>query len=268
MTTCVIDPERFELVKDIPFSVSSHPLGPDGKPCEACVMEIINFIFGQGWTDKSKVVCPTVGAFLRRYNDGTDQDGRDRLRTWLFGEDLNDFTNAYRVVATAGDGHTQARGYLMADTAVRVFLPAWLDTAGATDAATKLRGGAQIVDRDTARAGAALARAARAAPPDYWECRRVLQEKLKAEIVERLKAHPAIAASAAIAAIDASAAIAASAASDASDASADGSSVYVTVKRAIREKITEILDAKRAEAGIKPVKESAIELLELMVAIG
>ena len=36
----------------------------------------------------------------------------------------------------------------------------------------------------------------------------------------------------------------------------------------MKTKLTELFDAKRADAGSKPVKESAIELLEAMVSIG
>src|SRR5690606_26994214 len=83
-----------------------------------------------------------LGAFVRRWNDDLDDEGRQRLKPLL-----------PLMVGTAGDGHDELRGWLCADWLVRVHTPAWLELAGIRDAAAALRGLPPL--RDPASLGAA-----------------------------------------------------------------------------------------------------------------
>jgi hypothetical protein len=178
----VIDLKRLEAVKDIKSTIGGHSApGPDEAPGAFCAMERFAYITGQAWTDHPANCSLVVGAFIRRWNDGTDQDTRDRLDKWIV-------DNADRLTQTAGDGLDKARGYLAADYAMRTVMPIWLDVAGATDAAQAVRELAPIVDRDTAYASTATTRPLR----DDLISRRDkaldgLWEKVRAAVEEKLK---------------------------------------------------------------------------------
>jgi hypothetical protein len=178
----VIDLKRLEAVKDIKSTTGDHSApGPDEAPGAFCAMERFAYITGQAWTDHPANCSLVISAFIRRWNDGTDQDTRDRLDKWIV-------DNADRLTQTAGDGLDKARGYLAADYAMRTVMPIWLDVAGATDAAQAVRELAPIVDRDTAYASTATTRPLR----DDLISRRDkaldgLREKVRAAVEEKLK---------------------------------------------------------------------------------
>ena len=44
-----------------------------------CVMELSSMLVGEPFTDRPRSVCPIIGAFLRRYNDGIDDASRNDL---------------------------------------------------------------------------------------------------------------------------------------------------------------------------------------------
>jgi len=179
MPESLIIPERLEAVKDVPVSVSSHPAPfGDDAPGAFCVMEYWSYVTGQKWTDSPANCCPTIGAYLRRLNDITDQAMRDRLKVWVT-------ENAERIARTANDGNKQARGYLAADWSVRTALPVWLDAAGATEAAEQMRSLPQIVDASSSRAARDQVRAMRKTIglKAYWEWRAELRVKVKASSV-------------------------------------------------------------------------------------
>ena len=44
-----------------------------------CVMELASMLAGEPFTDRPESVCPVIGAFLRTYNDGADDDRRQDL---------------------------------------------------------------------------------------------------------------------------------------------------------------------------------------------
>src|ERR1700753_1492202 len=113
----VIVKERLEAVRDIPLTVGSSRRPEEGcVPGEFCAMEKFAYITGQGWTDDPDNCSHVIGAFVRRFQDGTDQDGRDKVDAWII-------ENAERLVATANDDHDESRGLLAADWATRVALP-------------------------------------------------------------------------------------------------------------------------------------------------
>ena len=110
--------DRLEAVKDIPLSVGSHNSPPDDcAPGEFCDREAFAYVTGQQWTDDPDNCSPVLSAFLRRFQDRTDQPGRDALKAWTL-----DPSNVARQEATANDEHDQARGFMACDWACRVAL--------------------------------------------------------------------------------------------------------------------------------------------------
>jgi hypothetical protein len=271
MTT--LTEERIALIADLPLTVGSHSEPPPGSPpCGLCIMEKFAWITGQDWTDDPDNCSPVIGAFLRRYNDCTDQDGRDQIDKWVI-------ANWERLVKTADDDRDYARGYIVADWAARTSLPLWLELAGATDAAQGLRALPEITDARSARAGRDAARASRVGLRDYWAWRIELQEKVRAAVVKALKgcataatttADAATIADAAAATTTATIAAATIAATIAATTTADAiitavwSNVYDRVYKAVRARLAEVFAEQWAPA-VVPMKASALVLLERLV---
>lgn len=255
----VIIRERLEAVADVKLDVGAHQ-PPDGDtPCGFCIMEKFAWITGQDWSDHPDNCSPVISAFLRRWNDVTDQDGRDQLDAWTI-------ENADRLAATANDGQDMRRGYLVADWAVRTAMPVWLDVAGATNAAEQVRALAPIVDHDSARAARKVTAPLRDQVWDrYWGWRGEIREKVR-EAVEKALAEKKDAAGAAVAAVAAEAAEAAGAAVAAGAAGAAYGPVYRRVREAIKGKLRPIIDEKLGEQAA-PLKASAWELLDQLVAL-
>ena len=45
-----------------------------------CVMEAADYVAGEDWSDKTRCVCPVMGAFMRSWNDNAENNAeRDRL---------------------------------------------------------------------------------------------------------------------------------------------------------------------------------------------
>ena len=44
-----------------------------------CAMELASMLADEPFSDRSPSISPTIGAFLRTYNDGVDDDGRQDL---------------------------------------------------------------------------------------------------------------------------------------------------------------------------------------------
>ncbi|HEU4974827.1 MAG TPA: hypothetical protein VFT50_07020 [Baekduia sp.] len=58
----------------------------------ACVMELASMLAGERFSDHPRAVCPVIGSYLRRYNDGAPDDRRQDL-----------LPVAAAIVGTAGD---------------------------------------------------------------------------------------------------------------------------------------------------------------------
>src|SRR6185436_6450155 len=100
-----------------------------------CAMELVAWMAGEKHSDHPACVSPVLGAFLRRWNDDLDDEGRQRLKPYL-----------KRVIGTALDGFDERRGWMVTDWMVRTHLPAWLDLAGITAPAAALRALPELVD--------------------------------------------------------------------------------------------------------------------------
>jgi len=64
----------------------------------ACVMELVSMLAEEPFSDRPRTACPIIGAFLRPYNDGLDDERRQDL-----------YAMAALVVGTAGDRKTTRR---------------------------------------------------------------------------------------------------------------------------------------------------------------
>lgn len=250
----VILQDRLEAVRGIPLSVSNHPEpSGDDAPGAFCAMEKYAYITGERWTDNPDNCSHALSAFIRRFQDNTDQACRDRLDAWME-------ANADRIAATAGDQFEDARGFLAADWCARVALPLWLDLAGAPKAAEALRTHAPITDRSSAGVMRTMIQKTRkeAKLPDWWTWRSELRQRVRDAVKKYAQEHPVPGAAwAAWAAGAAGAAEAAGAAGAARD----------RVYRLVREKFLEKWGARFAPTRTS-LQESAFDLLEHMVTVG
>jgi hypothetical protein len=184
MSTTVIQ-DRIDAIIGVPLCAGAGAPPPDGEvPHDLCVMEMYAWITGQEWTDSPDNCSQLIGAFMRRYNDSIDQAGRDELAKWTI-------ANVACLARTADDGRERERGYIVADWAVRIAVPVWLELAGATTAAQRVRELPEIVDDKAAWQGSALVREVRKELPDWWTWRTPLREKMRAAVKEALKDKPA-----------------------------------------------------------------------------
>jgi hypothetical protein len=94
--------------------------GHDGKtPGDWCVMEAAAYFAHEPWSDHPECVSPVIGAFLRRWNDDLDDDGRQMLVPYIA-----------KVVGTnTGAADDTRRAWMATDWMVRTYLPAWLRLA-------------------------------------------------------------------------------------------------------------------------------------------
>jgi hypothetical protein len=236
MSTTVIQ-DRIDAIIGVPLCAGAGTRPPDGEvPCDLCVMEMYAWITGQEWTDSPDNCSQLIGAFMRRYNDSIDQAGRDELAKWTI-------ANVVRLERTADDDWDRERGYIVADWAVRIAVPAWLELAGSTTAAQRVRELPEIVDDKTAWQGSALMREVRKELPDWWTWRTQLREKVRAAVKEALKDKPAAAVSAAA---DAATTAAAAAVSDRYWKIYDA--VYAKVRAIYQERYADLLAGSWDEA--------------------
>ena len=114
------------LTPDIVLKWGSH----SADSGEMCLLEAVAWIAGERWSDHPECVCPTLAAFGRTWNDGLPDD---ETRTRLLAPFLP------RLVGTRSTPKVQdARAFMAADWAVRVFVPAWLRRAGLVEDAEAL----------------------------------------------------------------------------------------------------------------------------------
>ena len=120
----VID-ERLEQVLALTLASGGHDSFEEG----VCVMEAVAWVAGEPFSDHPECASPVIAAFMRRWNDDLDDEGRQMLKPLI-----------PRLVGTAATAEVEARrGWMCADWLVRVHTPAWLELAGAAAPAAALR---------------------------------------------------------------------------------------------------------------------------------
>ena len=197
-----------------------------------CVMEWTARFAGLPVTDHPSCTSPVLTAFAIAFNDGVDDETRQRLIPFI-----------PRLVGTAGDPEADAaRAWLATDWLVRTFTPAWLRKAGMEAEAASLQALPALTTAELARSAQPIINAASA--------------KARA-------AGAAAGAAARAAAWDAAWAAARDAARAAASKSKGG---YDAKYRAARKAAADILKPLYAET-IAELRESALRLFDRMIDI-
>ena len=102
----MLDLETLELKS------GGHKYPEDGM----CIMEAAAYFANEPFSDHPACVCPTLGAFLRNWNDSVDNATRQRLKPYIS-----------RVIGTAGDGNEIRRAWMCMDWLTRECGPAFMD---------------------------------------------------------------------------------------------------------------------------------------------
>lgn len=142
MTATPIDLEKLILLKG----------GHNGPESGFCVMELTAFLAHEPWSDSPACTSPVIAGFLRSWNDGLDDETRQRLKPY-----------AAKVIGTnTGPKDDETRAWLATDWLVRVHTPAWLELAGLKDEAAELRALPELTSSEIAVAVRATLEKARA----------------------------------------------------------------------------------------------------------
>ena len=116
------------------LSSGSHTAGSP----QMCVMEAVAFVAGEPHSDHPECASPVIAAFMRRWNDGLDNDERQRLKPYI-----------PKLVGTLASAEIeQRRGLLCADWMLRTYLPAWLELGGMKLEAEAIRALPELSSRD------------------------------------------------------------------------------------------------------------------------
>ena len=156
-----LSPKNWAMLDKITLTKGLHASRGDG----VCAMEAVAWIAGQPHSDHPAGVSPSIGAFLRAWNDAlpTDTD-RDRLLKPLLGE----------LPGTANQNKEERRAFMAVDWLIRTATSDWLDFCGRQyrEGTAALRSLPEIVDRPELIAATPilvdLAKAAAAARDAAW----------------------------------------------------------------------------------------------------
>lgn len=106
------------------LSKGAHSTAQDGR----CAMEWVAYLAGEPHSDSPECVSPALTVFCVAFNDGLDDENRQRLRPYLA-----------RSIGTRGDGLDEQRSWMATDWLIRTYMPAWLSLAGLDEDAARLR---------------------------------------------------------------------------------------------------------------------------------
>ena len=129
-----------------------------GPQTGLCLMEAVAWMEGEPHSDRPECACPVIGRFAMRINDAMPDDWRQKLVPFI-----------PRLVGSRSPAHERERAKFLAWQAIRVFAPIWLDDAGLSQWAARMRGytgdlaGAQILARQARSAASASSSASSAA---------------------------------------------------------------------------------------------------------
>ena len=166
---------RWTEIKDRPLLVGSHP--PDGQ---MCVMEAAAYVAGERWSDRPGCVSEVIGVFLRSWNDTLDDADRQKLKPYI-----------RKVIGTnTGAADEEVRAWMATDWLVRTFTPEWLDLAGLTEHAAKLRALPELASAELASEAMTTIDAARreaaAAWGSAWDALAPTVEKIRSSAFDLL----------------------------------------------------------------------------------
>jgi hypothetical protein len=113
-----------------------------------CAMEAVAWLAGEPHSDHPQCACPVISRFIIRVNDRLGEDARNRL--------LKPFLRL--LVGSKATREVEIRrGFVAADYAVRVFVPARLSRLGKKELADRLRSVGRIDSEASARAARVVA---------------------------------------------------------------------------------------------------------------
>jgi hypothetical protein len=123
-----------------------------------CVMEAVAYFNHEPWSDQPECASPALTAFLVAWNDALSDDDRQRLKRFI-----------PMVVGTrTNDADELARAWLATDWLVRSFAPAWLDLAGLSAPAARLRALDALTSDELATAALPIIEEARKEASAAW----------------------------------------------------------------------------------------------------
>ncbi len=155
MTDTLIAPDDPRLASLI-LKNGAHTKPEDGM----CLMEATAYLRGVAFSDHPACVAPTIGAAGRSFNDSLPTDEmRTRLCVPLIPIIVGTAT-------TPADEETRA--WLATDFLVREVTPSWMELAGLTDTASKLRALPPLTNAEIARGIQSLLEHARSESAAAW----------------------------------------------------------------------------------------------------
>jgi hypothetical protein len=238
-----------------------------------CLLEAVSYVQGQPFSDAPQCVSPVIAAFGRSWNDSLPDKDRQRLKRFI----------PAMIETRTTDKDEERRAWLATDWLVRTFTPVWLDKAGLTQHAAKLRALEELTSTALARkaqpiiedarkdASAARAAARAAAWAAAWDA-----AGDAARAAARAAAWDAAGAAAWDAAGDAARAAAWAAARAAARAAAWAAARAAAsktkggyqAKYSAARKAADAVMADTLDETVKELQESAEDLLERMCAVG
>jgi hypothetical protein len=139
---------RMLELESVQLATGGHKNLTDG----ICFMEAVAYVAGEPWSDHPACACPTLGTFMRNWNDSLSDADRQRLKPYIV-----------RLVGT-NDGNSDKRGWMCLDWLSRECAPAFLELAGLADEAASLRALKPILDAQSLKASQpALTKASKSA---------------------------------------------------------------------------------------------------------
>ncbi len=119
----MFDLKRQRLIDSVDLKYGSHTDRDDGM----CAMEMVAFLAGEEHSDHPDCACPVLTGYTIRLNDAMPEEWRQQLKPYL------------PLLIGTRDGKEVARAELLADYAIRVFLPIALDACHLPEKAKKFR---------------------------------------------------------------------------------------------------------------------------------
>lgn len=120
-----VDSDRLAEIEAMRLGKGAHDSFAGG----AGVMECVAYIAGEPISDHPQCASPVLGALLRAWNDGLDNEARQRLKPYVV-----------RLVGTAGNEHDESRRReVLWEWVLGTLVPKWLETAGMHAEAERVR---------------------------------------------------------------------------------------------------------------------------------
>ncbi len=147
---------RLEKVMAVPVHKGAGKNGIE----DACIMQMTDWVYRNAnhWTDKPTCVSPIITAFMIGWNDGMNDEDRQKLKPYI----------AKTIGTRTNPADERTRSYMTLDWYCRISAPTWLRLIGKEAEAKAIECCEPIVDAKSAKAatealrsGAEVARAAR-----------------------------------------------------------------------------------------------------------